>query len=524
MTIPPTLGSIVSERVGQLQDIDYLCPSRIIDQSGTRGSRIMRTFVFTDEKSNKFWNIDLQGTRFTVNFGKVGSRGQTQLKDFPDEEKARKAHDKLVAEKLGKGYVETTAGQSPALSPLQQSLEAALAENPDDLAAHSAYADYLMEQGDPRGEFIQVQLALEDPSRLGVERGQIRVRETELLKEHGRQWLGDLGRLLVGEWSGEDKPYHYRFVRGWLDMVRTLPSPDAIIAVLARSPEARLLRRLEVVYDMAYHPFDFDRFVDGPNAALTDEEEQNEIYEESTIMPPLLESPNLSNLRVFKLGFSDIGDRIGHSTMVAPFGDCNAAQVIELLQKCPRLEELYLNTNLLGIEDLFALPALGNIRVLQYYYGTDYTGDTSEGVYPLIALANNASLKLLTTLRLHPGRDATIDLAEMDAVLRSPHLPSLNHLQVHMTTFGDDGCRSIIESGALRRLKVLDIGHGNMTDEGARLLADCPDLKNLEMLDVSRNALTARGIAALRATGVRVVADDQHAADEEDYLYDIDFE
>jgi hypothetical protein len=210
--------------------------------------------------------------------------------------------------------------------------------------------------------------------------------------------------------------------------------------------------------------------------------------------------------------------------MVAPFEDCNAEQVIELLEKCPRLEELYLNTNLPGIDRLFALPTLGNIRVLQYYYGSDYLGNGPAGAYPLTALANNASLQRLTTLRLHPGRDATIGLGEMDAVLRSPHLPGLTHLQVHMTTFGDEGCRIIIQSGALRRLKALDIGYGNMTDEGARLLAACPDLKNLEVLDVSRNALTAPGIAALRAAGVPVVADDQHAPDEEDYPYEVDFE
>src|SRR5207249_4356169 len=133
---------------------------------------------------------------------------------------------------------------------------------------------------------------------------------------------------------------------------------------------------------------------------------------------------------------------------------------------------------------------------------SDYLGD-NPNAYPLTALANNASLQRLTTLRLHPGREVTIDLEEMTAVLLSPHLPSLTHLQVHMTTFGAAGCLAVIRSGALRRLKILDIGYGNMTDEGARLLADCPDLKNLERLDVSRNALTAQGIAAFQATGIQ---------------------
>src|SRR6516165_11926443 len=142
----------------------------------------MRTFVYKDDRSNKFWNIDLQGASFTVTFGKVGTKGQTQKKDFPDAAKAKQAHDKLVAEKLGKGYVETTAGKQPGAAPLQRSLEEALVENPDDLAAHSAYADYLSEQGDPGGELIQVQLALEDAGRPAEERKQLRKREAELLK------------------------------------------------------------------------------------------------------------------------------------------------------------------------------------------------------------------------------------------------------------------------------------------------------------------------------------------------------
>jgi hypothetical protein len=125
---------------------------------------------------------------------------------------------------------------------------------------------------------------------------------------------------------------------------------------------------------------------------------------------------------------------------------------------------------------------------------------------------------------MHAGRDGTIELEEMDPLLRSPNLPALTHLQMRMTTFGDLGCQHVIGSGVLHRLKVLDLGYGSMTDEGARLLATCPDLKNLDVIDVTRNALTARGIADLEATGIQVVADNQHEPGEEDYLYELDFE
>ena len=67
----------------------------------------MRTFTYSDAKSHKFWNIELQGNAFTVTFGRIGTAGQMQTKEFADAAKAQKEHDKLVKEKLAKGYVET---------------------------------------------------------------------------------------------------------------------------------------------------------------------------------------------------------------------------------------------------------------------------------------------------------------------------------------------------------------------------------------------------------------------------------
>ena len=39
-----------------------------------------RVFVFQDFKSQKFWSIDVVGTDVTVNYGKLGTDGQTQVK------------------------------------------------------------------------------------------------------------------------------------------------------------------------------------------------------------------------------------------------------------------------------------------------------------------------------------------------------------------------------------------------------------------------------------------------------------
>jgi predicted DNA-binding WGR domain protein len=40
-------------------------------------------------------------------YGRIGSGGQTTIKDYPDEAGALKAMDKMIREKTGKGYVET---------------------------------------------------------------------------------------------------------------------------------------------------------------------------------------------------------------------------------------------------------------------------------------------------------------------------------------------------------------------------------------------------------------------------------
>src|SRR5262249_15137221 len=140
-----------------------------------------------DGQPHKFWTIDLQGPCFTVTFGRHGTAGQTQTKQFADAEKARAAHDKLIAEKLKKGYQEQTALAPP---PIQRALEEALVADPDDPAPHAAYADCLTEAGDPRGEFIQVQLSLEDAGHSARERKELQKREQTLLAAHVREWLG----------------------------------------------------------------------------------------------------------------------------------------------------------------------------------------------------------------------------------------------------------------------------------------------------------------------------------------------
>lgn len=72
----------------------------------------MPRYEFSEGSSNKFWQIELKGKSFTTTYGKIGTSGQTSLKEWKDAAEAKKEYDKLVAEKVKKGYELVDGGGS----------------------------------------------------------------------------------------------------------------------------------------------------------------------------------------------------------------------------------------------------------------------------------------------------------------------------------------------------------------------------------------------------------------------------
>ncbi len=64
----------------------------------------MERLEFSEGTSNKFWTIELTGSSFTVSYGRIGTAGISQIKQFSTEEAAQVAYSKLLAEKVEKGY------------------------------------------------------------------------------------------------------------------------------------------------------------------------------------------------------------------------------------------------------------------------------------------------------------------------------------------------------------------------------------------------------------------------------------
>jgi uncharacterized protein (TIGR02996 family) len=449
----------------------------------------MRTFELRGKKAAKFWKAELQGDVILTLEGEVGTAGAREYDGAKDAAQAKKKYDRLIKQKLADGYVETTPVPPPA-PPMQQALEEALAEAPDDLAAHMAYADYLTEQGDPRGEFVRVQLALEDERKSAAERKKLRQREKALLAEHGRAWLGeDLAAFLLDGraddmseawWDVRGPRGEFAFARGWLDHLKIDYLTEDYGFTLAHAPSARLLRRLTI----------------------------QSVWWQGRPYLWLNQSPYLRNVRVLEVQGS--------------YG----IDADEFATHLPRLEELSLTASHSDPDAVFRCHTLKHLRKL--------TAEAFQGA-DIEALAANPGMANLTHLSLHPHamdeeeRTAYIRLKDVRALVRSRHLKSLTHLTLRLSDAGDAGCKEIVKSGVLKRLKELDLGPGCITDEGARILAACPDLRRLQRLDLSRNRLTKAGTQALKQAGVEVIVRDQQRPGDggeydDSYLYEGDCE
>jgi hypothetical protein len=373
-----------------------------------------------------------------------------------------------------------------------------------------AYADHLTEQGDLRGEFIQVQLALEDPATPRAEYNRLHQRQTELLRDHERTWLGKLGPYL------NEECWQRSFARGWLDWLSFAYLPIDLARDLAAEPATRLVRKLQINNPITaenYYLFGLEGFN----------------YEEegaTDALELLAASPYLSNVRVFHLGSTEgFTENNSDAYMYNSRYELSTADQTtwDLIEKMARLEELHLFTSTSRLRKLFASKKLSHLRVLQVYLSDDY---------PLDVLVANTSLGRLTHLSLHPRNlyedegetDSFLPLHKVRAVLESPNLPSLTHLRLHQSDLGDEGCSAIVRSGILERLKFLDLARGRITDAGARTLADSPELRRLDVLDVSCNALTRVGVEALQETGITVRATEQHGPRDEFYLFEGEME
>lgn len=515
-----------------------------------------RRFEFVDGSSAKFWTIWLEEQSHTVQFGRLGTLGQTKTKEFGTREQAEASYRKLVEDKLKKGYEEQIPLTATELRREKKRHEPFLKEilaDPDAPGPYAVYADWLSEQGDPRGEFIQVQLQLEDESLTTAQRKELRKQEKQLLARHEETWLGSLAPLLLenpivrdGEQREQRTNFTYRFERGFLASLRVARLYVPVARAIRDAEQTRFLRQL--IIESIEHYWE-------PNSGYG-EDDPEYAYELGDDVPtwekdriqfvsvyPLLGVKEFSCLHSFQVGFVGEADDVWTKTPpTSRPGDshcyCNPAS--DLVAKMPRLRHLDLLCKEFDVRALFSSKKLKHLKSLRIYHLGNRGGDRQERReygYPLELLAKNRAFASLEALAFHPHYEeyhsnypahaSFLPLSQIRHLLNSRHLKNLTRLQLRLSDMGDEGCREIVRSGILKQLKWLDLRHGEITDEGARILAECPDLKNLEYLDLARNGLTREGVRVLRRTKVPFQADNQLTPAElsqQEYLHDGDFE
>jgi predicted DNA-binding WGR domain protein len=67
---------------------------------------VKREFYYQDDRSNKFWTIELHGTDYSITNGRVGASLRETRKQFLTEQEAKHEFDKQISAKLRKGYTE----------------------------------------------------------------------------------------------------------------------------------------------------------------------------------------------------------------------------------------------------------------------------------------------------------------------------------------------------------------------------------------------------------------------------------
>jgi uncharacterized protein (TIGR02996 family) len=183
---------------------------------------------FEHPTKHRFWEVYWEGDAAEILAGPIGTSGRAS-------QVAGTAVPGEIAKKLREGFEEVVPDlvkdkAAPSAEPPPALMQRVL-EDPDDDQPRMVLADWLQQQGDPRGELIAVQLeAAQTPAGKIVPK-RLRDREEHLLAAFRTRWLPDS--------IGAD----VKFSRGFADTVKLeMPIDVALLErVVAASPLLRTL-------------------------------------------------------------------------------------------------------------------------------------------------------------------------------------------------------------------------------------------------------------------------------------------
>lgn len=331
--------------------------------------------------------------------------------------------------------------------------------NIDDDAPRLIYADWLDEQGDAdRAEFIRVQVQRANLPSWDAAQVRLRLREQELLKRHGEEWLAELPAIKGARWEGfrrgivaEVSFTSFEAMRQSAHSCRAVAPVEAVTVRWPRRREGRRtvlpiaeLRELTLTGHPDYEAFEW-----------------------------VAESPQLSTLR--------------RLTARGLWGES-----LELLVASPHLanlKSLRVPENNLGNEGIFALTRSASLSALEEL---DFSSQSRHERYiddPVIraagmgALMGWSGLARVRSLSL-TGNDLSRD--GLRALLRSPHTSALKELSLRDTRLDGQAMAEFRDALPALGLETLDLGDNILKDLGAERVATAPCLRELKALRLDR--------------------------------------
>ena len=342
--------------------------------------------------------------------------------------------------------------------------------NIDDDTPRLVLADWLMENGqDDRAEFIRVQIERTRLPSWDAAQVRLRLREQELLKQHGENWLSELPVIKGMRWEGfrrgivaEVSFASFEALRVNAQACRAFAPVEAVTVCWPRRLEAKKAGR--------------------PIAELRELTLTGRPYEDEIAW--LAASPQLATLRALTvLGLS--------------------AEDLSELAASPHLtglRALRLASNGLGAAGVRALIQAATLTALEELdlsgpgYHEHYYEDPIIGAAGMESLAGWEGLARVKSLTL-TGSD--VRRAGLRALVRSPHAGALTHLSLRGGRLDGQAMAEFGSAAPGLRLQTLDLGENVLKDLGAGYVAAAPCLGELKELRLDRCEIPLAGARAL---------------------------
>ena len=429
------------------------------------------------ENGDQFWEARAHYGTLKIRFGKQGTRGESQSEGFKTEELTRAGLERWVAKKLKEGFTEQIGPvviTSSIEAKSNPGLEKAIVANPGDADAYMVYADWLQDQGDPRGELIALQT------------GGKKAAAKKLFDANVDYFLGPLQahQICYDDFSDEKKEaFHWK--NGFIHAVRLAHNHHA------DHWDGKLAT--EVVAPLLKHPS--GRFI----VELTINENDDPTDDTLDDIFTVIAKHGMPTLRKLR-----IGDDISQISWY------RVGNLGKLWKAIPNLTHFDIEAGAF---------TLGTIELPNLVHAVFRTGGLSKQAAKSIATATWPKIERLEVYFGDENYGGDCTPKDVAPLLDRTDLPKLTYLGVKNAEFQNDLVPYLAKSKLVKQLTTLDISEGILTDEAVdAFLAHADAFKHL-VLDVSSTYLSKDALEKLKGVAKKLVADDMRDDDDPEYRY-----